>query len=110
MWFLFFKSAQNYKEIVFPVPMMFAAFLQIFFLCELGERITHQYNEIDEEICRMKWYLLPIRMQKILPTIMIGTQTPVMLAGFGNMRCTREDFKTVRNLFTEIFTYAKIYT
>lgn len=80
-----------------PVPFLIGSFGQIFFFCELSERITKQFVEVDEEICNSHWYKLPIDIQKMYPMIIIGSQKPVSLYGLGNIECSREAFKNVNS-------------
>lgn len=75
---------------------MFVAFAVTFMFCELGQRITDKFEEINDEIGRWNWYKLPLSVQKILPILLSGTQQPVTLRGYGNVLCTRETLKNVR--------------
>lgn len=94
-WKFHLQTAENFKEIIFPLPMIFWSFTLIFMFCELGERLTAQFDEIDEEIFRSNWYAFPMDVQRMLPLIMDGTQEPIVLSGLGNILCTREAFKNV---------------
>lgn len=67
----------------------------IFLLCECGERVTGHYNAIDRVICECDWYSFPHDVQKMLPIVMMSTQRPVSLKGFGNIFFIRETFKMV---------------
>lgn len=63
--------------------------------CECGERVTKEFLEVNDRICQLKWYSLSIKMQRMLPNILLATQEPVVVQGFGNCSCTREAFKNV---------------
>lgn len=89
--------AESLEDLFIPTIFTFSAFAPIFLFCELGDRITNETNEAYNEILRCEWYLAPIKVQKILPITLIGTQKPIYLSGFGNIVCTREAFKNVRN-------------
>lgn len=104
-----FKMAKNVEEIIFPLPMLIGSLVEIFFFCELGERITNQFRKIDEEVWTIQWYTLPIEVQKIYAMIMIGTQLPVMLIGIGDIECTRKAFKNVSIEMRHNFVSASIY-
>lgn len=43
----------------------------------------------------LDWYIFPIEMQKMLPTILIEAQQLVALECFGSILCSREVFKQV---------------
>lgn len=77
--------------------------------CYFGENITNQFNVINHAIYGCDWYLFPHEVQRILPTIMVSTQRPLILRGFGNVVCTREAFKNVSltRILMEILTFLK---
>lgn len=63
--------------------------------CEFGERCTESYDGVDVMIGQFKWYLLPIEIQRMLPTLIIKTHQPVLFRFFGSFACSREQFKKV---------------
>lgn len=75
---------------------MLWCFFIIFSYCELGERFSGQFDEINKIIDECNWYLLPIEMQRMLPTIMMTTQKRIYLEGFLNVKLIRETFKKVK--------------
>lgn len=87
-----------HADVLISVVLVVCAFGLIFILCELGERLMEQFAKIDHEILKLDWYQFPTDIQKMLPTIMNGTQPPVMLRGISNILCTRETFKYVSHL------------
>lgn len=91
----FIQKSESWMDFFSPMVLAFWSFAVIFLFCELGERLTGRFNEIDNEIFGCDWYTFPADVQKMLPIILIGTQTPVLLNGVGNVQCTREAFKIV---------------
>lgn len=73
------------------------AFTVVFLVCELCQRATDAFNKINDTIGGFDWYLFPIEIQKMLPTIMIVTQKIVGQKYFGSIMCLRPTFKKVRN-------------
>lgn len=71
------------------------SFVLLFILCELGERVRIRFEEIDNEINNMNWYLYPIKIQRMLPTMQMMSQQDVQLTAFGNFPCSRDNFKRV---------------
>lgn len=67
----------------------------VFIACELGQQFTNLFDKIDDRIELLDWYLLPLAIQRMLPTIFINTQKPIAAKFFGNMSCCREQFKKV---------------
>lgn len=72
------------------------SFVTIFGLCELGERVSNAFEESNGAFDRLKWYLFPVEMWQMLPTVIIAAQQPIKFDVFGKISCCREDFKMVR--------------
>lgn len=70
-------------------------FGMLFAHCEIGERVTHQFNLFNEKFLHCNWYLFPIEMQRIYSIVLIGVQDPAIIQGFANTICTRDAFKRV---------------
>lgn len=66
-----------------------------FIPCELGERTSGTFVEICDEIDNFDWYAFPMKIQKILPLILINAQEPVAIECFGSIACARDVFKRV---------------
>lgn len=66
-------------------------------ICGLCQRISNAFEEINDVIVQSDWYLYPIEINRMLPTILIVTQHPVGLKCFGSIACNRETFKEVRS-------------
>lgn len=64
-----------------------------FTICEIGERVSGAFVEICDVFDELNWYMLPIEIQRILPTILINAQQPVTLICFGSITCARDTFK-----------------
>lgn len=81
------------------------AFGLVFTVCELGERASGAFVEIYGKIEEFKWYLLPNRIQQMMPIILILAQQPVSYECFASILCNRTSFEGVslnqigRNIF-----------
>lgn len=75
------------------------AFGVVVAICELGQRLTNAFEEINDEIWQMDWYLFPSQIQRMLPTIMNLTQKKVAFKCFGSIAGSRETFKKVSSTF-----------
>lgn len=62
---------------------------------EIGERLTTQFNAINKEINRCDWYLYPIEIQRMLPTIMINAQKASPFECLKIISCSRKQLKQV---------------
>lgn len=67
----------------------------IFFICEVGQRVSDAFEGIDDVVMDFEWNSFPHEIQKLLPTIMIMTQKPVVMECFGSTSALRESFKKV---------------
>lgn len=74
---------------------MFWAFFQMFVFCDLGEKLTKRFTEIDSAIYYCEWYTFPVDIQRLLPITMMAAQDAVLITGFANLSCTRQAFKKV---------------
>lgn len=72
--------------------MVLAAFLVY---CELGERISHQFNMYNQKLSNLNWYSFPIKMKRIYLIVLTGVQDPVIICGYAKTVCTRDAFKKV---------------
>lgn len=80
------------------IQAMFFGILSIslvFATCEIGHRLESTFSEINGAICKLQWYLYPIKIQRTLGPMLIYTQTPVVIEFFGSIACSREQFKKV---------------
>lgn len=72
------------------------AIVLLFAACELSQRINNAYSEVDSIFNQFAWYLFPNEVRRILPTIIMYIQEPVELKFFGNLSCSRDQYKRVR--------------
>ena len=70
-------------------------FGSLFAYCEFGERVTHQFNQFNENFCNCDWFSFPIEMQRIYLLVLVGVQDPVIIRGYAHTVCTRDAFKRV---------------
>lgn len=67
----------------------------VFFPCEVGQRLTNTFINIGDEFEQLNWYSFPTRIQRILPTILIGVQEPLAIGCFGIVSGSRVQFNKV---------------
>lgn len=76
---------------------MWYVFGTVYIICEIGERASEAFEEIDNGIGAIfDWYLFPPQIQKILPLLTMDAQQLVALQCFGSILCNRETFENVR--------------
>lgn len=83
------------------------AFGEVFIICELCQRLTNKFDEINNAIDQVKWYRLPNKIQRILLTLLINVQQPVFIECFGSISCCRETFEKVSFPYTELNKYVE---
>lgn len=84
--------------VLFRLYQMFSTFMVIFFVCEFGHRVSDSFEETNNAIGELKWYLFPTDTWKLLPIVVAGAHKPVVFTVFGSVSCSRMDFQTVRKL------------
>lgn len=67
----------------------------VFISCELGERNGTLFCTFEDEINQFDWYQFPMRIQRMLPPILMIAQEPVVVKCFGSASCTRKQFQKV---------------
>lgn len=91
--------------LIVQIVLMFWSFFMIFLHCNFGEIITNAFSDINEQLYQCDWYTFPLDIQRMQATILINTERPILLKGFGNILSTRDTFKRVnlqiyiRNIF-----------
>lgn len=63
--------------------------------CELGQRMTDAFEEINFTLNQFEWYLFPIEIKRMLPAIIANAQKTVAVECFGSIACNRDVFKNV---------------
>lgn len=82
-------------ELLLTVTIQFWAIVFISLLCELGKMVTNEFELFSGELNQCNWYAFPIAMQRMLLIVVVNSEQPAKLRGFGNVECTRETFKRV---------------
>lgn len=78
-----------------PFILCFGALLLVFVACESGQRFSNAFSEVGGAFSQLDFYLLPIKIRRILPAVIIYMQEPMFVKFFGNLSATREQFKRV---------------
>lgn len=89
------------KDIVDPVMVWDSIFYGawvfglVLFSCEMGQRFTNLFERITDRFGQLNWYLFPIEKQRMLPTIIINAQEPIIFECFGLINGSRDQFNKV---------------
>lgn len=94
---LFLKSNSDSvpAEMIRILFLMFWSGIIIFLVSESGEMVSTEFERFDFALGQCNWYRFPIDFQRMFATIIANTQQPEILQAFGNIPCTRENFKKV---------------
>lgn len=71
-------------------------------MCNAGEKLTNGFLKVGDLIYDCPWHRLPIKLRKYIPCIIAVSQRPVYIQGYGNIKCTRETFKSVNKSTSNI--------
>lgn len=67
----------------------------VFAACELVQRMSNGISETGDLIWQTTWYLVPIDLQRLLPTVLNNAQQPAVVRYIGSVVCSRDQFKKV---------------
>lgn len=67
----------------------------IFFVFNMGDTITSRFERVSNSVYSCRWVDFPPKSRKYVNTMLVVAQKPIYIQGFGNVRCTRETFKSV---------------
>lgn len=85
-------------EILVVLIIAIWVFGLVFFICDLGERITYHHDMFYRELERSEWNMLSTRLQRLYMMFLTDAQQSTYISCYGNVSCTRDTFKTVRIL------------
>lgn len=78
------------------------AFGMVFMICELGQRMSNAFEEIEGVIVQFNWYLFPDKLKQMLPIILMNAQDQVAFECFGSIICSREAFRKVSSKYEKV--------
>lgn len=64
----------NVFVIVVMILESIAAFALVGFSCEIRQRLASDIGDINDAIGKLKWYKFPLKVQRILPILIITAQ------------------------------------
>lgn len=70
----------------------------LFAFCHFGNQATERFKNMATFLYSLEWYEYPTVMQRDLQLMIAISQEIIYIQGFGNTRCTRENFKKVGHL------------
>lgn len=76
------------------------------FVCNLGQNMTDQFDELSEELHQCNWYSFPLGLQKMYAILVHNAQQKMCLKGDGNLQCSRTTMQhvTLSEFRTHSFT------
>lgn len=103
------QSDFNAIELLFQLFLMVWSVVFVSLFCELGEMISKQYDEVDQQLFECNWYKFPVEIQRMLIIFTANTQQPVRILGYGNVLCTRDTLKKVNFCYEFMMTELMVY-
>lgn len=87
-------------EIADPLVMLSLAFVPVAMTCELTGQMSIGFDGIYDEIIKIKWFLWPLKTQKLLLIFLPNAQQPVRFECYGSISSDRDTLKRVRSANT----------
>lgn len=69
----------------------------VFIACELGQRLSNSFTNVENDLNQVDWYLLPVDQQRIWQMLITYAQEPIAVKFFGSVSCSRLQFRKVSN-------------
>lgn len=85
----------NSLEIALSFCVLIWMTIFMFLLCEPGSRMTSQFVAFSDEIDKLDWYLLSIKLRQMYVLFLLDTQNPMKVLSYANITFERETFKKV---------------
>lgn len=95
----------NFTALAYRFFELFISFALLFLCCELADQISSEFEGFHGRVDAMNWYLLPLKVQKLLPLIMQYSQQPVEYECLGCLISNRDTFKKVSLHFLDETDY-----
>lgn len=90
-------------ELVPTITEMVWSFSMVAFYCEFSQMMWQKFSLFSEEVHQLDWYRFPIELQRLYLIFLLDAQQLAIVRGFGNILCTRETFKRVRNSLNLVY-------
>lgn len=99
-WKISFESTkaidtENYVVIPRPIMSNFMQFSWIFLLCNNGNGVSTEFDQIANAYFHCSWYLMPRNLQKAMIHILAYSNITTDIASFGGLACDRGTFNKV---------------
>ena len=92
----------NLVLILIPTFELFGTFTFLFAPCELADRMSSKFDEINYLVNQLDWYPFSYDMNKMLLIILINARKEVGFQCFGSCVCNRDTFRKVSWIFNRI--------
>lgn len=91
------NNESSFAALITPITVL-CLLLGFFYVpCELMEKISSEFDDINDAINQFHWYLLPLQIRKMLPIVMMSSQETVGFECFGSFNVSRELFEKLVN-------------
>lgn len=86
----------QYCRVFVKLQLIYVIMIQVIYLvCILGQRMTDQFDEFNDELHQCNWFTFPMGMQKMYAIFVHNAQQQMGLQGYGNLLCSRDTMKRV---------------
>lgn len=88
-------GSPNAVDIFMPMCLIIWSSEILIFICEIGQNVSNQCNELSDDIWKCDWYSLPHEFQRMFIIMIMNAQAPISIRGLGNIVCARVSYKRV---------------
>lgn len=94
-WIGQMMSAHAFNGAPLIILHVLMAYLQVFLFCFFGQRLSSNFDDLNDSFYDCEWYRFAVKSRKFLHAILLATQYPVRIRGFGRYSCTHDTYKRV---------------
>lgn len=87
---------QHSFDVFMAIWTLLIGMVSILIYCYLGKISTESYEEMSDCVYKMKWYVLPIELQKFFILMIANMEKSLQYHGFGVIDLNLETFTKVR--------------
>lgn len=71
-------------------------------ICYVGEGVRTKYLQLNDAIYDVSWYLYPVKLEKLVPLMLMHAEKPAKFESVGGLDCSLETLKTVTTSYALI--------
>lgn len=96
-FFLFRQCIEKHDVVLLFTSMseMLSLLPFLFMMCHFGENVTIAFENLNESIYNISWYLAPVKLQKYLVPMLATSGESFYFESIASLNCSHQSFKKV---------------